>query len=79
MVTYWLKGESVQNPKSVNKNTTEIKKQKGTTNIESSNVNNGSIRNVKILNISETNYQITDEAAVPLLSVTTVTESQKNV
>lgn len=76
MVTYWLKGERVAETKNVNKNLMEIKKQKST-DVGTNSVNNGSIRNVRILKVSDNDYPMTEEAAVPLLSVTTVNENKK--
>lgn len=79
MVTYWLKGErNTDISKYEYKSSMEIKRQRSV-DVGTSPINNYSHSNGKILNVSGGRYDTTEDAAVPLLSVTTITEKQNKL
>lgn len=76
MVTYWLKGErNTDLSKYQYKHSMEIKRQTSV-DVGTSPINSYSMSNGKLLNMSDIKYDMTEEAAVPLLSVTSVNENQ---
>lgn len=77
MVTYWLKGEhNSDQTKYQFKNTIEHRRQRSV-DVGTSPINSNSILNGKILNVTDSKYDMTEEAAVPLLSVTSIADNQK--
>lgn len=75
MVTYWLRGErKTDSNRAEIRNSVNMRKPKNVASINVCSVSNG-----RALNLCDTKYdqkKETEEAAVPLLSVTTVGENQ---
>lgn len=80
METYWLKGErNCDQLRYQYKQSIEHRRQRSV-DVGTSPINSSSLLNGKVLNITDSKYDMTemnDEAAVPLLSVTAVAETQK--